>query len=117
MNNVITKLQTCNFVDDSEMKYFELIAPKIIDLERPRKLFCDFDAISKSAAKKLCTVLQQIGFEANIDDFDEKRVEAIKEVSYQNAKNALNLAMYEAWKHSSDLTTLMLDQDIAPIEQ
>ena len=112
MDNIITKLQTCIFMDKNDIKYLDDLAPRIKDSDRPRKLFCDFEAINRREAKKLCNALQKIGFEAYIEDFDERRVNAIKEISYKNSKYELNLAMYEGWKYSCDLTTLMIEQDV-----
>ena len=99
-------------MDQSNIKYLDGLATRIKDSEKPRKLFCDFEAINRRKARKICNALQKIGFEAYIDDFDERMVVASKDVSYTNAKYALNLAMYEAWKYSCELTTLMLDQDV-----
>ena len=112
MDNIIRKLQTSIFMDEGDINYLDSLAPVIIDPDRERKLFCDFESINKCKAKKLCNALRKLGFDADIDDFDETRVEARKGVSYKNSKYALNLAMYEAWKYSCELTTLMLDQDV-----
>ena len=114
MDNIIRKLQTSVFMDDGDIEYLDSMALNIKDPEKDRKLFCDFEAINRLDARKLCNALQKIGFDANIDDFDERRVEARKDVSYYNSKYALNLAMYEAWKYSCELTTLMIEQDITP---
>lgn len=114
MGNIITKLQSCTFMDESDVKYLEDLESKIVDPEKSRKLFCTFEAINKIGAIKMRFALEQLGFEAYVDEFDERSVEANKEVSYANVKNALNLAMYEAWKKSCQLTSLMLEQDITP---
>ncbi|HZW40424.1 MAG TPA: hypothetical protein VFF33_14085 [Ignavibacteriaceae bacterium] len=114
MDNIITKLKACIFMDQGDIKYLDDIAVRINDPDKTRKLFCDFGAINKKSAKKLCGALQKLGFDATVDDFDRKIVNATKDVSYNNSKHALNIAMYEAYKYSSELITLMIEQDIKP---
>ncbi len=111
MKNDIDMLQSSIFMDDGDEKYLESLAPKIVDVSKMRRLFCDFESQNKKSAKQLCLALQRLGFDSSVYDFENRMVESSKLVNYTNSKYALNLAMYEAWKHNSELTTLMLEQD------
>ncbi len=117
MNNILDKLQTCVFMEDTSVLYLKNMKSRINDHTKMRKLFCEFEAPTKKSARKLCLALQQVGFEAYPDDFEQKMINAKKNVAYETAHYALNIAMYEAWKHGCSLVTLMIDQDIQSADQ
>ena len=111
MNNIVDKIQKCVFFDTIDAEYLNDLKGHINDTNKMRKLLCDFEAPTKKSARKLCFALQQVGFEAYPDDFEERIINANKDVTFDSVHDSLNIAVYEAWKHKSEILMLMVEQD------